>query len=805
MEALWLLAAALVPMAIVPDGTMVFLETPKVAIFRAIAVSMAGLWVFEWALTWRPRPPGTGPSYWTQIKAWLRESPTNWIVASALMFLAANVLSAAFSPVWEVSVLGREPGRDGYSLYSTFAYIVMFLAVATHLRRPVQLQRLLWVIAGAAVVVSLYGISQHFGFDPFRPLDGDITRARSSFGNPIFFASFLVMSVPLTLAVVLPATRKLHPALQVAVTALPVSAQLMGITFTLSRGPWVGLGIGLLALLALAAFMLPRRNASKVVAVVVAALGVTAVVAAVPSSIDGNPSGSSEFVGQRVSSIYSDAVGGNLNARLDIWKTSATLIAERAWFDLEEYPELPAAPARPIRAIFGYGPEMFLYAYPLADAKQLTGSRQNHAHNFIVHSAVELGALGLLATVGLFGAIAASGVGLMRRERTRRLSMPMALALAGILAALAGRFVEQLTGVAQISDLSLFWLLAGLLAAFPAVARRQTERPAPSGPNVPPDAATAGAVSWVCIGAAILLAILLAAFIWQTNGRYVQASVVAASAGSAFERGEYRLSVDRLDRAIGLAPDVMVYRLNKAVALNLWQHQLDDPNAKAELLRVAYFQTRKVTERNPLAHKGWAKAGEYARVLARQDPRFEQESLRIHQVLAALLPGYWAPKNVLADGYLAFGEPEQALAPLAQSISITGRTTDSAQAMYLLGSAFDQLGRTEQAIAALTESLNVNPLHGDARNAHRLLSDLYLDSEEYGRAVNHRAQYMFFVGVGLRELGDDDESASALRSSLDLDPSHPYAAAARELLTEAGFASDAPGGSPGESGSSATY
>ncbi len=100
IEALWLLAAALVPMAIVPDGTMVFLETPKVAIFRAIAVSMIGLWVFEWALTWRPRPPGAGASYWAQVKAWLRESPTNWMVASALMFLAANVLSAAFSRVW---------------------------------------------------------------------------------------------------------------------------------------------------------------------------------------------------------------------------------------------------------------------------------------------------------------------------------------------------------------------------------------------------------------------------------------------------------------------------------------------------------------------------------------------------------------------------------------------------------------------------------------------------------------------------------------------------------------------------------
>ncbi|MEE9286323.1 MAG: O-antigen ligase family protein, partial [Dehalococcoidia bacterium] len=659
MEALWLIAAALVPLAIVPDGTMVFLDTPKVAILRAAATTVVGLWVFEWALTWRPAAGGAAATLGTRLRAWLRGGPTNWIVASALLFLLANILSAAFSPVWTVSVLGREPGRDSFSLYSVATYIVMFLAVATHLRRPEQLQRLLWVVSGAAVVASVYAIGQHFGFDPIRPLDGDVTRAQSSFGNPIFFASFLVMALPLTLAAVLPAVRKLHPTLQVSIAALPVSAQLMGITFSLSRGPWVGLGVGLAVLLVLAGIVLPRRALVTALAVIAVSVAVTAVVAAVPSSVGGNVTGSGEIVGKRVSSIYNDSVGSGLNSRLDIWKTSASLIADRPWFDLAQYPELPSSSPRLIRSVFGYGPDMFLYAFPLADDQQLDGNRHFHAHNFIVHNAVELGAVGLLATMALFGAIAAAGLGLARMARRRVFSWPMALALVGILAAMAGRFVEQLTGVAQISDLSLFWLLAGVLAAFPALARSQASpSPAPE-PAAGPARRGPRSGGRLRIGAAVCLAIVLAGFVWQTNARYVHATVVAASAGVAFERGDYPLSVERLGRAIDLAPNVMVYRLNKAVALNAWQRTLDDEETQAMLLRAALVETRKIIERNPLAHKGWAEGGEYARTLARYEEDAAGEALRIHEVLTALLPAFWLPKNVLAGGYLAYDRPEK--------------------------------------------------------------------------------------------------------------------------------------------------
>ena len=56
MEALWLAAAFLVPIAILPERTLAFVDTPKVSLLRAIACLIAVLWVWEWALA--PRVSG---------------------------------------------------------------------------------------------------------------------------------------------------------------------------------------------------------------------------------------------------------------------------------------------------------------------------------------------------------------------------------------------------------------------------------------------------------------------------------------------------------------------------------------------------------------------------------------------------------------------------------------------------------------------------------------------------------------------------------------------------------------------------
>ena len=454
---------------------------------------------------------------------------------------------------------------------------------------------------------------------------------------------------------------------------------------------------------------------------------------------------------------------------------------DRPWIDTEANPQLPSFAPEPLRSLFGYGPDHFLFAYPLSDTEQLEGARHYHAHNFIVNSAVELGAVGFGVTLLLMAAAVGASLRYLVAARRGAYPLAMSLVLVGIVGALAGRFVEQLTGVPQISDLLLFWLLLGLLAVF---ARAAT----PGADHDRPTQASAKAPSlaprrWA-LAAAGLVTVALMGFAWQTNAKYVYASAVAASAGTAFERSEYRVSLERLDRAIGLAPDVTAYRLNKATLLTLIREEATTPEDEIRLLTLAQDEVGEAIDRAPLAHRPWAKAGELGRELALLDERYADDSLRAHETLVALLPGYWAAYNVLAQGYLEFGRPEDAIRPLAASIQITGDSPRSAQALHQLGEALAATGRDREAVIVLGESLLAKPNHASAREAHKLLAELYAELGDNERATDHLAVHYFIKGAQLKAEGANIDALVALRTSLEIDPAHLFAPQAERLAGE---------------------
>jgi tetratricopeptide (TPR) repeat protein len=170
--------------------------------------------------------------------------------------------------------------------------------------------------------------------------------------------------------------------------------------------------------------------------------------------------------------------------------------------------------------------------------------------------------------------------------------------------------------------------------------------------------------------------------------------------------------------------------------------------------------------------------------MAGTNPEKTALSLRDHEVLVALLPAFWTPKNVLANGYVTSNQAAKALQPLAQSLAITGRTPEAAPTMYLLGEAFAKLNMSREAVKALEESMALDPRHKDAWKAHRRLSELYLAQGNRAQAVSHRAQYLYLLAVGLKELGARDQAIDSLAQSVALDQQNPYYGAAQKLLTE---------------------
>ena len=269
LECLWLLTVILVPLAFVKQGDLIsaaaigYLEVPKVAVLRSLVGLMAIVWLLEWGIAARHSvgsPFGLGAlrsSATTRLAglgAWFSAQPTRWLILAVAVYLATTLLSTILSVSFSVSMWGEVPGEDGYATYSIIAYVLLFAVIVTHLRRRAQAMRLLWAVAAMGVLVGVYSLLQAYGFDPLDlRYPSNTTRSTSTMGNAILAGAVLLMTIPVTLvaaAITLREPMK-TPGFwwKLLVWALALAAQLLGIIFTDSRGPWFGTILALAGLL----------------------------------------------------------------------------------------------------------------------------------------------------------------------------------------------------------------------------------------------------------------------------------------------------------------------------------------------------------------------------------------------------------------------------------------------------------------------------------------------------------------------------------------------------------------------------
>ncbi len=433
----------------------------------------------------------------------------------------------------------------------------------------------------------------------------------------------------------------------------------------------------------------------------------------------------------RAGSIYYEATAGSLSGRIYIWKRSLAVIAARPWVE----PESPWL--LPVRHLFGYGPDLFLYALPLRWAPQSQEVVNASAHDYLLQVAVELGLMGALAFVALVAALAACGVTALRR---RPLAPEHGLACAALLSALAVRVLEQLTGVARVSDMTLFWAVAGATAALPALT--SSAGPKVSAPTqaesraAPAGMARSPAWRW---GAALAVAIIGCVLTWQKNVPYAQAAMLGADGIAAYRRGDLPRGLELMERASGLAPDVEYYYTARIAMLDSAR-----PRDRAEEVETAqrrYSLALEALGVNPLSHTARAQAGDAAmRLAALGFPQQAQEAVALYEGLVAALPGYERGYTALASAYLFLGQPEQALATLDAYASVADGRQPSALAQYLRGIAYHEAGRLQEAASALETFLETAPTqYADA--AHRRLSEIYASLGRQDLASQHAALY----------------------------------------------------------------
>ena len=243
LEMSWLLALILAPLFFNIHSDRVF-EPDKITLIRSLAVFMMAVWLIKFV----------DSGQWREWD-WLKWSSDNsiWRVPFVLPVVALAVvylLSTLFSVTPTVSWAGSYQRLQG--TYTTLSYLVIFGIIAVTMRTEVQWRRVITLAIIISIPVALYGMLQRFGLDPL-PWGGNVqTRIAGHMGNAIFIAAYLIMVTPLTLARIISSFKNIlsdevldaADIIRASIYIFAIAIQLMAIYFSGSRGPLLGLLLG---------------------------------------------------------------------------------------------------------------------------------------------------------------------------------------------------------------------------------------------------------------------------------------------------------------------------------------------------------------------------------------------------------------------------------------------------------------------------------------------------------------------------------------------------------------------------------
>jgi O-antigen ligase len=426
MGVLFPVLLAAVPIIILPHWSFYFDVIPKTVLVLAIAAL-----AIVWAGFWRVPATSTGRRF----------------LALCAAQAAVTVLATVFSTHRPLSFFGSTWRKEG--LPEELAILTVAAAAFTFLSgERGRARTFLSVTVIASLPVSLYGIAQYFGVDPwishaayhFGEGKFEIVRPPSTLGHAAYFATFLLYPLFAGAAV---ARREASRVLKTTAIAASGAA---GFAILLS-----GTRAAIVGAIAGALFIALREgvNTSRLRKITAgAAIGL-----AVLGSFYVSPAGAQ--LRARVRWSLDDRLGG---ARLLLWRDTLRM-AEGHWMT-------------------GYGPETFVVEFPAREslglAKAYPDFYHESPHNIFFDALVSKGALGLivLGAWALFGVILARGaiggafVAMLVSQQFTAFTVPTELYFYISIAILAARAREP--SVERAPHAILRWALAAPLACFAA-------------------------------------------------------------------------------------------------------------------------------------------------------------------------------------------------------------------------------------------------------------------------------------------------------------------------------------------------
>ncbi|MDI6716162.1 MAG: O-antigen ligase family protein [Actinomycetota bacterium] len=406
-----IIIAVFVPLVFAPNIAQEAFSTWKVNLAIIASVFLILAWLARWGM--ESRIILNRPYYFWPL----------------LLLGVSYTISTVFSVNPMVSFFGSHGRFEGLLTY--LGYLAIGLLIPTVTRRD-DVERLISALIWAGVLISAYGVIQHFGIDWKWWEEGTFAGERvfSTFGNPLTLSGYIVLIFPLAF------TRLLkRPQLStIAFILLGASALL----FTYSRSGWLAFAIEipLLAViffrwLKLAKPGVPLKSTSIWAAVVVLVIVVLAVIY-------------SGDIGSRIASAF-DQKSDTASARLHLWGLTLDMIQKRP--------------------ILGYGIDTFLQVSTRSlDLTQYSfeiNKRYDRPHSDILQVTFSLGFVGLMIYLLFFSAYFLGILHFLRKQ----VNLDDRLLVAGLGLGVFGYLVSLQFYFSTVGVTPAMWLMVGLTAS----------------------------------------------------------------------------------------------------------------------------------------------------------------------------------------------------------------------------------------------------------------------------------------------------------------------------------------------------
>ncbi|WP_223591136.1 O-antigen ligase family protein [Neobacillus bataviensis] len=354
-----------------------------------------------------------------------------------LAFLSLVELSTAFSNYTYSSVYGSIDRKEG--LVTFFSYCSVFLFSY----KLVDLKKVNIVFPGIAIVsmiVSLYGILQHYSLD-FLPRNSAMrgyTGTYTFFDNPNFFGSYLVLILLISMMMYLTEKNKKLLSLYFIASSLGFIA----LIFSSTRSGYVGVFCGavfLSLLVVLKRKYLWKRWTSLLITLGLLLFGI-------------NITENGQYF-NRINSVVTDtysvasnkSTGHEGSSRFFIWEKSLPLVPKYFWV--------------------GSGPDTFEFVFKASpeELQEFFGTPNitvDKAHNEYLQIAITLGTPALL-TYLLFIFV------IFRRafKAVRQAEGNEKLILSGLIATIIGYLVQAFFNISTVPVAPIFWAILGITMA----------------------------------------------------------------------------------------------------------------------------------------------------------------------------------------------------------------------------------------------------------------------------------------------------------------------------------------------------